>query len=172
MSVCGTRYGFTPAGRIEGNNPGPIEVCPETAQVIADLGRINKRVAEQAEPQTQGAEIKTASLSGPISFLGGPAATGSIANKLGENFERRVAPRAPRAGVSETLTRPLPCSLALSSCRRYAALREQLAHKASLKLEEPEREKARAPKKKKSAKKKHSRRHYAEESRGRRSRYD
>ena len=53
VSVCGPRYGFTPASRVEGYNPGPIEVCPETEQVIADLSRINKRVAEQPEPQTQ-----------------------------------------------------------------------------------------------------------------------
>jgi hypothetical protein len=64
-----------------------------------------------------------------------------------------VATQAARPGVSETLTRPLQCSLALASCRRYAALREQVAHKVTLKLEEPEREKARSPKKKKSAKK-------------------
>ena len=94
-----------------------------------------------------------------------------VSNKLGENFERQVAPRAPHPGVSETLTRQLPCSLALASCRRYAALREQLAHKATMKLEEPEREKARAPKKKKYAKKK-SRRHYTEVREHRGSRYE
>ena len=74
-----------------------------------------------------------------------------------------MAPQTQRPGVSATLTRPLPCSLALPSCRRYASLREQLAHKASLKLEEPEREKARSPKKKKTAKKKKtSKRRYSE----------
>ncbi|MFN3622520.1 MAG: murein L,D-transpeptidase family protein [Hyphomicrobium sp.] len=163
VSVCGTRYGFTPASRIEAANPGPIEVCPETAQVIADLSRINKRVAEQPEPKTETAEIKTASLAGPASYLGGPATAAIVGNRLGENFEQHLAPRTPHAGVSETLTRQLPCSLALPSCRRYAALREQIAHKVTLKLEEPEREKARSPKKKKkSAKKKRRNRSYSE----------
>ena len=155
VSVCGTRYGFTPASRIEGINPGPIEVCQETAQVIADLRNINKKVAEQPVEQKQTSEIKTASISGgasylggAASYLGGPAAAAAIVNKLGENFEQQLAPQTARPGVSETLTRPLHCSLALPSCRRYASLREQLAHKASLKLEEPEREKVRSPKKK------------------------
>lgn len=157
VSVCGPRYGFTPTSRVESYNPGPIEVCAETAQVIADLGRINKRVAEQPQPQTQTAEIKTASISvpsGPASYIKGPATAAIIGNRLGDNFEQQIAPRTPHPGLSEVLTRPLPCSLALVSCRRYAALREQIAHKVTLKLEEPEREKARAPKKKKSAKKK------------------
>ena len=169
VSVCGTRYGFAPASRIEGVNPGPIEVCQETAQVIADLGTINKKVAEQPVEQQQTSEIKTASIGGGVSYLGGaasylggPAAAAAIINKLGENFEQQLAPQAQRPGVSETLTRPLHCSLALPSCRRYASLREQLAHKASLKLEEPEREKARSPKKKKTAKKKTSKRRYSE----------
>jgi murein L,D-transpeptidase YafK len=154
VSVCGTRYSFAAASRLEGYNPGPVDVCPETAQVIADLSNINKRVAEQPQIQPQAAEIKTASIAGTASYLGGPAAAAAIVNKLGENFEQQVAPVAPRAGVSPTLTRPLPCSLALASCRKYAALREQVAHKVTLKIEEPEREKARAPKKKKTAKKK------------------
>lgn len=169
VSVCGTRYGFAPASRLEGFNPGPIEVCPETAQVIADLSSINKRVAEQPKIEPQTAEIKTASIAGTASYLGGPAAAAIIVNKLGENFEKQVAPQTQRPGVSQTLTRPLPCSLALASCRKYAALREQLAHKATLKIEEPEREKARAPKKmkkstSKSAKKskKRSRREHSE----------
>jgi murein L,D-transpeptidase YafK len=163
VSVCGTRYGFDPASRLEGLNPGPVQVCPETAQVIADLSNINKRVAEQPQIEPQTAEIKTASIAGTASYLGGPAAAAMIVNKLGENFEKQLAPQALRPGVSQTLTRPLSCSLALASCRRYAALREQLAHKASLKLEEPEREKARTPKKKKSAKKKkRSNRDYSE----------
>ncbi len=168
VSVCGPRYNFSPASRMEAANPGPIDVCAETAQVIADLGRINKRVAEQPEPKTETAEIKTASLAGPASYLGGPATAAIIGNRLGENFEQQLAPRTPRAGLSETLTRQLPCSLAMPSCRRYAALREQVAHKVSLKLEEPEREKARAPKKKKTAKKKRRNREYTEE-RGHRS---
>lgn len=161
VSVCGTRYGFAPASRLEAANPGPIDVCPETAQVIADLSRINKRVAEQPEPQTQTAEIKTASISGPASYLGGPA-TAVMGSRQGENFEQQLAPLTPNAGVSPTLTRQLPCSLALPSCKRYAALREQIAHKVALKLEEPEREQARTPKKKKTAKKKRRNRDYSE----------
>lgn len=172
VGVCGPRYVFSPASRIESFNPGPIEVCPETAQVIADLSRINKQVAEQPEPQTQTAEIKTASISGPAAYLSGPAIAAVIGNRLGDNFEQRLAPHMPHPGVSKVLTRPLPCSLALSSCRRYASLREQLAQKATLKLEEPERENARSPKKKKSAKRKHRRHHYTEVHEYRRHRYE
>ena len=161
VTVCGMRYDFAASSRLEGLHPGPIQVCPETEQVIADLSSINKKVAEQPVPQQQSSEIKTASLGGggasyiggPASYLGGPAIAAAIVNKLGENFEQQLAPETPRPGVSQTLTRPLPCSLAMPSCRRYASLREQMAHKAALKIDEPEREKARAPKKKKSAKK-------------------
>jgi len=149
VSVCGSRYEFTPANRLEALNPGPLHVCPETAQVIADLSRINKRVAEQPQIKPQTAEIKTASISGAATFLGGPAAATIIANRLGENFERQFAPLSQREGLSPVLTRPLQCSLTLPSCRRYAALREQIAHKSTLKMEEPAREKARSPKKKK-----------------------
>ena len=78
---------------------------------------------------------------------------------------------AARPGASQTLTRPLHCSLALPSCRRYASLREQMAHKAALKIEEPEREKARAPKKKKTAKKKKSSKRSYSESSGERREY-
>lgn len=139
VSVCGPRYGFTPASRLEALNPGPIEVCPETAQVIADLSHINKRVAEQPEPQTETAEIKTASLAGPASYLGGPITASVVNNRIGENFEQQLAPRKPREGLSETLTRPLPCSLAMPACRRYAALREQIAHKITVELDESDR---------------------------------
>jgi len=159
VSVCGPRYGFTPAGRIEGLNPGPIEVCSETAQVIADLSRINKRVAEQPKPQTETAEIKTASLAGPASYLGGPA-TAVMGSRIGQNFEQQLAPQSPHAGLSQTLTRPLPCSLAMASCRRYAALRQQIAHRVTMKLEEPEREQARTPKKKTAKKKKRRSSHH------------
>jgi murein L,D-transpeptidase YafK len=160
VSVCGPRYGFTSASRVESHNPGPIEVCAETAQVIADLGRINKRVAEQPQPETQTAEIKTASISAPATYFKGPATAAIFGNRLGDNFEQQVAPRRPNPGLSEVLTRPLPCSLALVSCRRYAALREQVAHKVTLKLEEAVRDKERSSKKKKSAKKK---RHHSSE---------
>ena len=92
VSVCGTRYDFAAASRLEGYNPGPIQVCPETAQVIADLSNINKKVAEQPTLQPQTAEIKTASLAGPAAYLGGPAAAAMIINKLGENFEQTDRP--------------------------------------------------------------------------------
>lgn len=158
VSVCGTHYGFNAASLLESINPGPILVCPETAQVITDLANINTRVAEQPPPQPQPAEIKTASLATTASYLGGPAAA-VILNKLGENFQQQVAPDTQRAGVSSTLTRPLPCSVVLPSCRRYASLREQLVHKAALRLEEPEREKAHAPTKKKTQKNSRRRRY-------------
>lgn len=160
VSVCGPRYGFTPASHIEGYNPGPIEVCPETEQVIAELSGINKRVAEQPEPQTQTSEIKTASISAPASYLGGPPPTAVAGSRMGENFEQQVALNAPRPGVSTTLTDRLPCSRALPSCRRYAELREQVAQKVSLKLNETKRVKARSSKRKKSKRKRGHSRHY------------
>jgi murein L,D-transpeptidase YafK len=162
VSVCGQRYEFAPASRLQAANPGPLEVCPETEQVIADLSRINKRVAEQPEPATQTSEIKTASLQGPVSYLGGPAATAVMGSRNGDNFEQQLAPRDARPGVSETLTRQLACSTALPSCRRYAALREQVAHKVAMKAEESERESTSKPKKKKTAKKKRRSRDYSE----------
>jgi murein L,D-transpeptidase YafK len=161
VTVCGTRYGFEAASRLEGANPGPIRVCPDTAQMIADLSHINTRVAEE---KVEVAPAKVASIIGPASYLGGPtaAAAGTIANKLAENYEQQVAPTKAHPGVSPLLTRSLPCSLALPSCRRYAALREQLAQKASLRLDEPERQKASAPKKKSVNKRKSSGRRYSE----------
>lgn len=168
VSVCGTRYHFQPAGRLEGYNPGPVLVCPETAQVIAEISRINSTVAEAPPVKTEPSEIKTASIATPASFsyLGMTAAT-AAADKLGENFEQRLAPQSQREGVSNVLTRPLQCSLALPSCRRYASLRARVLHKTTLRLEEPEREKARTGKKKKKQSKKKSRskqRHSAYES--------
>ncbi|MEI9902000.1 MAG: hypothetical protein WDN31_19965 [Hyphomicrobium sp.] len=131
--------------------------------MIADLGRINTRVCRAAGAE-DGAERDQDRLdrAGPASYLGGPAAA-MIVNKLGENFEQQIAPLVQRAGISPTLTRPLPCSLALPACRRYASLREQLAHKAALRLEEPERESIRHPKKKKTSKKKSRHKHYSED---------
>jgi len=157
VSVCGTHYGFEAASRLEGANPGPILVCPETVQVIADLADINTRVAEQP---TAPAEIKTASLAGPASYLGAPTLAGI--SKLGANFAQQVAPDATRDGVSPVLTRRLPCSLALASCRRYAALREQLIQKATLRLEEPER-KPRTERNRKKKKSSYRRRRYSED---------
>jgi len=160
VSVCGDRYSFAAASRVEGVNTGSIVVCPDTAEVIASLRSINKRVAEQSTvvAGASTAEIKTASIVTPTSYFASAATTGVAANRLGENFELQLAPETPRKGVSETLTRPLPCSLALPSCRKYASLREQVAHKTALRAEEPERAKARAPKKKKKSSKKRNRR--------------
>ncbi|MBI1648628.1 murein L,D-transpeptidase [Hyphomicrobium sulfonivorans] len=149
VSVCGLRYTVSASDRLEGVNPGPLQVCPETEQVIADLSHINKRVAEQPQVKPQTTEIKTASISGPAAYFTGPTASRVIANRLGDNFELQLAPQTSREGISPVLAKPLQCSLALPSCRKYADLREQIAHKTAMKLEEPKREKARAPKKKK-----------------------
>jgi hypothetical protein len=162
VSVCGTRYVFASASRAEGANPAPIAVCPETAQMLADLANLNTRAAE---PKPEPAEMTVASLAGPISYLGGPPVAGL--SKLGPNFAMQVVPQVVRAGVSPVLTRPLSCSLALASCRRYAALREQLVHKATLRLEEAD-EKPKAEKSRKRKTSSHRRRYSenAEEYRG------
>ena len=61
-------------------------------------------------------------------------------------------------GVSPALLRPLPCSLALPSCRKYADLRERLLQKASATLEPPVVKKAKKKRHYKRKKRKHRRR--------------
>jgi murein L,D-transpeptidase YafK len=119
-SVCGRRYDFAETDVIEGANPAPIAVCPRTASLIAELAEVTSRVAEQKGPlplESKAAFALTA-------YLGWPRQPNLT--KQEPNSEQRIA--------SESL-RPLPCSLALPSCRKYAALRESIAYNASTAVE-------------------------------------
>ena len=56
--------------------------------------------------------------------------------RIGSISYQQLSGETVRAGVSPILTRPLPCSMVLSSCREYAALRDKLATKAAIVAEE------------------------------------
>jgi len=127
ISVCGTRYRFAETGALDGANPGPIDVCPKTALLLDEMAEINTRVAEQTGPLPL--ETKPAIAFLP-SYLGGPPHANLT--KRGPRSLQQLAPETLVPGVSPILTRPLPCSLALASCRSYAALRARLARAAAL----------------------------------------
>jgi murein L,D-transpeptidase YafK len=130
ISVCGGRYDFEETGEIDGVNPGPIAVCPGTVALMEELADINSRVAEEAVPSP---EKTTTAVALAPSYLGGPRP--SILTRHGPNSLQQLAPESLRPGVSPLLTRPLPCSLVLASCRKYAALRERLARKETVTVE-------------------------------------
>jgi murein L,D-transpeptidase YafK len=125
ISVCGARYDFEEGDVVEADNPGPISVCPRTALLIQEMERINTRVAEQDGPLP--APAKTAFAYLP-SYLGAPRQ--AKLTQRGKNSLEQLAPEILPVGVSPILTRPLACSLALPSCRKYQALRERLVHAA------------------------------------------
>jgi hypothetical protein len=90
-------------------------------------------------------------------YLGWPG-HGAL-TKEGENFKRQLAPKSLSPRISPILTRPLPCSLALASCRKYAAMRERLVHKAVVRSELSVTKKKRSKKRRHKKKKKKRRRH-------------
>ncbi len=130
ISVCGARYDFEETDMVEANNPGPISVCPRTALLIQEMEKINTRVAEQDGPLP--APTKTAFAYLP-SYLGGPRQANLT--QRGKNSLEQLAPEILPVGVSPILTRPLACSLALPSCRKYETLRERLVRAAIVKAE-------------------------------------
>lgn len=132
ITVCGTRYHFEETGALDGDNPGPIDVCPGTALLMREMEEINRRVAEQTEAMPQ--ERKAAFAYLP-SYLG--AQPQAKLTRSGPNSLQQLAPETLRPGVSPILTRPLPCSLALPSCRRYEALRRRLVQAAAMAAAEP-----------------------------------
>jgi murein L,D-transpeptidase YafK len=129
ISVCGGRYDFEETGEVDGANPGPIAVCPGTLTLIAELADISSRVAEEPAP----AAATTVALA--PSYLGGPRPPNLT--RQGPNSLLQLAPDTLRPGFSALLARPLPCSLVLASCRKYAALRERLARKQTVTAERP-----------------------------------
>lgn len=108
VSVCGTSYRFEETGSLDGANPGPVTVCPQTIAQMDEINDINSRFIEA--PETTPAPLTTASL---------PEQTLKAQQSL-----RQVAPaasaRLPLGSVAS-------CSLPLPSCRKFTSLREKLA---------------------------------------------
>jgi len=114
VSVCGTSYHFEEAGSLDGANPGPITVCPETVAQVRDIEDINSRVVEA--PTKTPEPLTTASL---------PEQTIKAKHSL-----LQVAPTA--GPVSSRTASIVTCSLPLPSCRKFTALREKLAEAKGL----------------------------------------
>jgi hypothetical protein len=130
ISVCGRRYDFEETGGIDGANPGPIAVCPGTLTLIEELAEISSRVAEEAGPVLPAAATTVALA---FSYRGGPRPANLT--RHGPNSLLQLAPESLRPGAGALLARPLPCSLVLASCRKYAALRERLARSETVTVE-------------------------------------
>jgi murein L,D-transpeptidase YafK len=131
ISVCDNTYGFEAASKIEGANPEPIAVCPRSETVLREIDDLNTRVAEQIGPLPTQAKPTPA-----YAFLHLVRPPVSNMTRIGSISYQQLSGEAVRAGVSAMLTRPLPCSMVLSSCRKYAALRDKLATKAAIVAEE------------------------------------
>lgn len=116
VSVCGTRYRFEETSSLEGANPGPIDVCPETIAQVEELNDINSRVLESPEETPE--PLITASL---------PVQTIKSDNSLKQATPLR-SPASSRVAAAASRLEPIAsCSLPLPSCRKFAALREKLA---------------------------------------------
>jgi murein L,D-transpeptidase YafK len=132
ISICGGHYKFEATGLVDGANPGPIDVCPTTQTQLAELRQITSRVAEEHGPSPLDAQTRVAFAGTNLEAL----ALGNLIRQ-GPNSRRQAAPEYFVPNANPALVRPLPCSLALPSCRRYAALRERLLQKASAAIEPP-----------------------------------
>jgi hypothetical protein len=130
--VCDNSYGFQAASKIESANPGPVAICPRTEAMLRELHELNTRVAEQSAPPPP-TESKPAPAYAFLHLVRLPV---SYMSRIGSSSYQQPAGETARAGVSAVLTRHLPCPVALSSCRRYAALRDKLAEKAAIAAEE------------------------------------
>jgi len=132
ISVCGGRYAFQATDPLDGANPGPIAVCPRTQTVLEELADITSRVAEANGPSPSVSKTPLALAGAQLEAL----AQGNLIER-GPNSMQQLAPRYFVPGANPALMRPLPCSLALTSCRKYAALRQRLLQKASVDLDPP-----------------------------------
>jgi murein L,D-transpeptidase YafK len=123
VSVCKSRYTFEGTSALESANPGPIEVCQETKEILNDIARINTRVLVQEDAAPVPGLTKAALGVFPYreSILRRFGQTRHGENSLSDLAQERLGP------VNPALTRPVPCSLALPACRKYAVLRERLA---------------------------------------------
>jgi murein L,D-transpeptidase YafK len=123
VSVCSSRYTFEATSALEAANPGPVDVCPPTKDLLGEIASINARVVEQESGPSATAMTKAAL--GVFPYRAGMLRQ-VVQTKRGENSLSDLAPEG-LAPVNPALTRPFACSLALPSCRKYAALRERLA---------------------------------------------
>ncbi|HEX9882289.1 MAG TPA: hypothetical protein VGA65_07250 [Hyphomicrobium sp.] len=131
ISICNSRYTFEATDPLDGANPGPIALCPDTEALLDELKEITSHVAEASgPPPSEAKKIRVALAGASLEAL----ARGNLVER-GVNSERQLAPEHFVPGASPALMRPLPCSLALPSCRKYAELRERLLQKASVALE-------------------------------------
>ena len=89
------------------------------------------RVAEQTGPLPTQAKPTPA-----YAFLHLVRPPVSNMTRIGSISYQELSGEIVRTGVSAILTRPLACSMVLSSCRKYAALRDKLATKAAIVAEE------------------------------------
>jgi murein L,D-transpeptidase YafK len=133
VSICGSRYDFEGSDPLDGANPGPIAVCPTTETLLKQLAQIKSLKA-----------VETADAAKPVKLtrlaLAGPALLTPARGNLIERGPNSMAQRAPEylvPNASPALLRPLSCSLALPSCRKYVALRNKLLQNASAALEPP-----------------------------------
>jgi len=127
ISVCDNSYVFDAVSEIEGANPGPIAVCPRTEAMLRELDELNSRVAEQTGPPPE--ERQPAPAYAFLQLVRPPLMN---MTRIGLSSYQQPSGETERAGVSVNLMRRLPCSLTLSSCRQYAALRDKLAEKAAI----------------------------------------
>jgi len=131
ISVCDNSYGFTAASQIEAANPGPVAVCPRTEAVLRELDDLNSRVAEQTGPLP--VEAKPAPAFAFLHLVRSPVAN---MTRISAISVQQPNGETVSTGVGAALTRQVPCSLALPSCREYVALRDKLARKAAVVAEE------------------------------------
>jgi murein L,D-transpeptidase YafK len=132
ISVCGNRYDFEASDPLDGANPGPIAVCPRTQTLLKELAQISSAVAEENGPGPSAAAMRLALVA---TYFQGHAHADPVESE--PDTMEQLAPKYLVPGVSPALLRPLPCTLALPSCRRYADLRERLLQKAAATLEPP-----------------------------------
>lgn len=152
ISICSSRYTFEASDPLDGANPGPIALCPGAESLLDELNEITARVAESSGPSPLAAKTRVAFAGASLSAL----ARGNLVER-GPNFRRQLAPGRFVPNANPALMRPLPCSLALPSCRKYAELRERLLQKAAAALDPPVVKKKRH--KKRRHKRKRRRRH-------------
>jgi murein L,D-transpeptidase YafK len=156
VSICGSRYDFEASDPLDGANPGPIAVCPTAETLLKQLAEIKSLQA--IEPIDAAPPVDPTRLAVAGSALWEPAHGHLI--ERGPNSMAQLAPKYYVPNASPSLLRPLSCSLALTSCRKYVALREKLLQKASADLEPPVVKKKRAKKRRYRHKRKRHRRNY------------
>ncbi len=154
VSICGGRYDFEGSDPLEGANPGPIAICPTAQTLLKQLAQIKSLKAVETGATAPTKETRLALVG---AALLAPAHGYMI--ERGPNSMAQLAPKYFVPNANPALVRPLSCSLALPSCRKYAALRTKLLQKASAAFEPP------------TVKKKHKKRHYSHKRKRRRQSY-